>query len=56
MGDYIIVGILLEIIVIAIFRTKKHFKGGSGNNTIRDKKTLTEPKIGEKILTIEGIR
>lgn len=60
MSDYIMIGILLVIIVLAIFRTKKHFKGGgccgSGGNTIRDKKTLTEPKIGEKIMTIEGMR
>ena len=59
MGDYIIVGILSVIIVVAIFRAKKHFKGGgccgSGSNTIRDKKALTAPKIGEKVMTIEGM-
>ena len=58
--NYIIVGILLVILMVAIFRVKKHFKGGgccgSGSNTIRDKKTLTGPKIGEKILTIEGMK
>lgn len=60
MTDYIIVGILLVIIVIAFARTKKHFKGGgccgSGSNTIREKKKLTEPKIGEKVMVIEGMR
>ena len=60
MQDYIIIGILLVIVVFAFLRAKKHFKGGgccgSGANTIRDKKTLTEPKIGEKIMTIEGMR
>lgn len=59
MGDYIIVGIILLVIVVAILRVKKHFKGGgccgSGSTTIRDKKTLTEPKLGEKILVIEGM-
>ena len=59
MQDYIIVGILLAVIVLAVLRGKKHFKGGgccgSGSNTIRDKKALTEPKIGEKILTVEGM-
>lgn len=59
MENYIIVGILLVIIVFAIFHAKKHFSGsgccGSSSNTIRDKKTLTEPKIGEKVLTIEGM-
>lgn len=59
MQDFIIVGILLVIIILAVFRAKKHFKGGgccgSGSTTIRDKKTLTEPKIGEKVLHIEGM-
>lgn len=57
--DYVIIGILMVIFVAALFRVKKHFKGGgccgSGGNTIRDKKTLTAPKIGEKILRIEGM-
>ncbi len=60
MENYIIVGILLVIIVVAVLRIKKHFKGGgccgSGGNTIRSKKTLTEPKLGEKIMHIEGMR
>lgn len=59
MENYIIVGILLVVIMVAIFRIKKHFKGGgccgSGSNTIRDKKTLTAPKLGEKVMTIEGM-
>lgn len=59
MEDYIIVGIILFIIVFAIFRVKKHFKGGgccgSGSNTIRDKKTLAAPKLGEKTLVIQGM-
>lgn len=58
MEDYIIIGIILCIIVLALLRVKKHFKGGccsSGSNTIRDKKTLTAPKIGERIMEIEGM-
>lgn len=59
MQDSMIAGILLIIIVIAIIRAKKHFKRGgccgSGGNTIRDKKTLNAPKLGEKILIVEGM-
>lgn len=59
MENYIIIIILLVVIVIAILRVKKHFKSGgcceSGGNTIRDKKTLTEPKLGEKVMTIAGM-
>ena len=57
--NYIIIAILAFVLTTAILRTVKHFKGGgccgSGSNTIRDKKTLTEPKIGEKVLTVEGM-
>lgn len=59
MGDYIIIGILVVIVAVAIIRATKHFKGGgccgSGSNTIRDKKKLTAPKLGEKIVKIEGM-
>ena len=59
MEDLIIICILLIIIVVAVFRIKKHFNGGgccgNGSNTIRDKKTLNEPKLGEKVMTIEGM-
>ena len=59
MENAIIIGILLIVIVVAVLRTKKHFKGGgccgSGSNTIRDKKSLTEPKLGEITLTVEGM-
>lgn len=60
MENYIIIGLVLVILVIALLRTKKHFKGGgccgSGSNTIRTNKTLTEPKLGQKTLVIEGMR
>ena len=59
MENYIIMGILAVIVLIAVLRAAKHFKGGgccgSGSNTIRDKKTLIAPKLGEKIMTIEGM-
>lgn len=59
MENYIIIGVLLVIVVIAVFRAKKHFGGGgccgSGSNTVRDKKKLTQPKTGEKILVIQGM-
>lgn len=59
MENYIIVGILLVIIVVAILRTKKHFKGGgccgSGSSTIRSRKKLTAPKLGEKTMVIDGM-
>lgn len=59
MEDAIIIIILLVVIVLALLRSKKHFKGGgccgSGGNTIRSHKKLTEPKIGEKVLIVEGM-
>lgn len=59
MTDAVIVVILVLVLLVAVRRTKKHMKGGgccgSGSNTIRDKKVLTQPKIGEKILTVEGM-
>ena len=57
--NYIIVAVLACILVAAILRSVKHFNGGgccgSGSNTIRDKKNLSAPKLGEKLLTIEGM-
>lgn len=59
MENYIIVGILLIVLLIALRRVKKNLKGGccgSGSSIIRDKKTLTAPKLGEKVMSIEGMR
>ena len=57
--DYIIIAVLAIIIILAVLRAVKHFKGGgccgSGSTTIRDKKSLTGQKLGEKTLTIEGM-
>ena len=59
MTDAIIIIVLLVILALALLRAKKHFKGGgccgSGSTTIRDKKVLPGPKIGEKVLTVEGM-
>ncbi len=59
MDNYIIIGLLLVILLFAVLRAKKHFRGGgccgSGSNTIRSKKKLTAPVLGEKTLTIEGM-
>lgn len=59
MENSIIIGILLVIILFALLRTKKHFKGGgccgSGSNTIRSTKELSGPKLGEKTIRIEGM-
>ncbi|MBQ9082227.1 MAG: heavy-metal-associated domain-containing protein [Clostridia bacterium] len=56
--DYIIIAILVCVLLLAVFRAMKHFRGGccgSGGSTIRDKKTLTRPAIGRKVLTVEGM-
>ena len=58
MQDLIIVIVLLVVLLAAVGRIKKHFRGGccgSGSQTIRDKKTLTAPVIGVKLLTVEGM-
>lgn len=59
MENSIIICILLVIIVFAALRMKKHFKGGgccgSGSNTIRSKKTLSQPALGKKTMRIDGM-
>ena len=59
MENYIIIGVLLVIVVVAILRAVKHFKGGgccgSGGNTIRINKTLDAPQIGQKTMFIQGM-
>lgn len=59
MDNVIIVGILAVILVIALLRVRKHFSGdgccGSGSTSVRSNKKLTEPKIGEFVLTVEGM-
>lgn len=57
MENIIIVAILLVAIVAALLRVKKHFKGGccGSSSTVRSKKKLSSPKLGEKVLLIEGM-
>ena len=58
MENGIIIGVILIAVVFALFRAKKHFAGGccgSGSNTIRSHKKLSNPKIGEKRMTVEGM-
>ena len=59
MTDIIIVAVLIMMIFFALRQVKKKRKSGGccsgGNTTIRDKKTLTAQKIGEKVLTVEGM-
>lgn len=59
MENMIIICVLLFVLVFALLRAKKHFRGGgccgSGGNTIREKKELDAPIIGQKVLTIEGM-
>lgn len=59
MQDLIIVVVLPVVLLAAAGRIKKHFRGGccgSGSRTIRDKKTLTDPVIGVRLLTVEGMQ
>lgn len=57
--NYIIIAVLALLLGVAVCRAVRHFGGGgccgSGSNTIRDKKTLEDPKLGEKVMTIEGM-
>ena len=57
--DFIIVAGILIVLITAVIHSKKHLKGsgccGGGSNIIRDKKTLSEPKLGEKTLVIEDM-
>lgn len=59
MENLLILLILAVLLIFAILRTVRHFKGGGccsgGTRTIRDKKTLSKPVIGQKILTIQGM-
>lgn len=59
MENIIIIGLLAVIVVFALLRFRKHFAGGgccgSTSTDLRSKKKLTEPKIGEKMFTVEGM-
>ncbi len=59
MENWIILAVLIAILAVAGARFSKHFRGGgccgSGSTTIRDKKELTEPVIGEMTLNVDGM-
>lgn len=59
MGDTIILLVLAVIVVLSFLHAGKHFAGGgccgSGNSTIRTKKTLSDPIIGKRYLYIDGM-
>lgn len=59
MGDIIIIGILVLLLGVALVHSRKHFRGGgccgSGSNTIRTKKKLTQPELGHLTMTIQGM-
>lgn len=58
MENVLIIGALVIVLVLALLRARKHFQGGccgSGGNTIREKKVLTEPIIRKKRLCIAGM-
>lgn len=59
MENAVIILILVLVVILAVRRARKHFRGGgccgSGSNTIRTHKTLTQPVICKKVLTVEGM-
>lgn len=59
MENTIIISILLIILVIALLRAKKHFKSGgccgSGSTSVRSSKKLTDTKLGQFTMSIEGM-
>lgn len=60
MANYIIVGILLVVIAVALSSSRKHFKGeggccGGGGEVKTKKKKLTDPVVAVKVIHIEGM-
>ena len=54
----IIIAVILIIVVLGLLRAKNHFAGGgceAGSKTIRTHKELTEPVIGTRVLTVDGM-
>lgn len=62
MGNYIILAALAVIVVLAIRSGRKHLKGeggccgGSADTITVEKKQLKGPKIGERIVHIQGMK
>ena len=59
MENILILGIVLVVVAAALLRAKKHFSGGgccgSGSTSVRSRKKLTSPKIGQTVLVVEGM-
>lgn len=58
MGNIMVIGALAVLVVLALMRSRKHFHGGccgSGGSTLRSRKKLTEPKLGRRVLVIQGM-
>lgn len=60
MANIIIVLIIVIIGLLALKSSLKHFKGeggccGGGDSTIKENKKLDAPKLGEKIISIDGM-
>lgn len=59
MENIILILLLLSVLAIAVLRVHKHFSGGgccgSASETIRTRKTLTEPIVCQKRLRIDGM-
>lgn len=59
MENILIILLLLAAVIFGIVHARKHFRGGGccggGKNVVRTRKTLDEPVIGQKILTLEGM-
>lgn len=59
MGNIIILGILLVMVVLAVNSGRKHFEGSGGccggGGEERPHKKLEEPAIGQRVLSVEGM-
>lgn len=60
MENVVIIAILAVCIVVGIFSSIKHFKGeggccGGGSGSLREKKKLDAPQIGEIVFQVEGM-
>ena len=60
MENLIIIAIIVVLIGYGAMKTIKHFKGegdccGGGGKTIRENKKLDGPKLGEKVVKVEGM-
>ena len=59
MGNIIILGILLVMVVLAVNSGRKHFEGSGGccggGGEERPHKKLEEPAVGQRVLSVEGM-